>query len=143
MSEQNKAVVRRFVDEVWNRGNLDVIDEIVAADYVDHSPGTPPGMTQGRAAVRQFAVMFREAFPDVRGEIEELLAEGTYAVVRWTARATHQGEFLGVPASSRQVTVTGTSIYRLVGAQIAEEWTHADMLGLLQQIGAVPELATA
>lgn len=143
MSEESKAIVRRQIDELWSQGKLEVVDDIYAPDFVDRSPGLPPGIAAGREGVKQFVSMFRSAFPDIEGGTDELIAEGDKVVVRWSAQATHQGEFMGVPASGKRVSFSGTSTYRIAGGKIAEEWTHADILGLMTQIGAIPEMATA
>jgi steroid delta-isomerase-like uncharacterized protein len=139
MSEQNKAIVKRVIDEVWNRRNLDAVDELYAAGYTDRSPGVPPGMESGPEGVKQFVAMFTGGFPDAKGGVEEVIAEGDKVVVRWTGSGTHEGEFMGVPASGKHVTFSGTSTYRIANGQIAEEWTHFDGLGLMTQIGAIPE----
>ena len=143
MSEQNKAVVLRQIEEMWSKGNLKVIDELYAADFVDRSPGVPPDMARGPEGVKLFVSMFRGAFPDIQGEDDELIAEGDKVVVRWSARGTHEGDFMGIPPTGKQISISGTSIYRIAGGKIVEEWTHADMLGLLTQIGAIPEMAQA
>lgn len=139
MSEQNKAVVGRMIDDLWNQGRLEVIDEVYAEDYADRSPGLPPGSSGDRDSQKQFVQAFRAAFPDIVGEVEDEIAEGDRVVLRWSVQATHQGDFMGIPATGKRVSFSGTSTYRLTGGKIAEEWTHADMLGLLTQLGVIPE----
>ena len=143
MSEENKAVVRRVIAELWNKGRIEVIDELYAPDYRDRSSGMPPGITPDREGQKQFAQMFRGAFPDMVGTVQDEIAAGDKVVVRWAAHATHQGEFMGIPATRKKIVVNGTSIYRLAGGQIVEEWTEADMMGLMTQLGAIPEPAIA
>lgn len=141
MSEQNKAVVRRVVSELWNQHRVEAVDELYAEDYADRSPGLPPGVSPDREGQKQFVRAFFAAFPDLEGTSDEEIAEGDRVVLRWSARGTHRGDFFGIPATGKGVTFTGTSTYRIAGGKIAEEWTHADLLGLMTQIGAVPEPA--
>jgi predicted ester cyclase len=123
---ENKAVVRREQEELWNHnGNLDAAEEIFTPDYVE--------------AAKQEAADFRQGFPDVRSTIEDLIAEGDKVVARWTSHATHQGEYMGIPPTGREVEFTGISVYRIEAGKIAESWSVEDELGLMRQIGAVPE----
>ncbi len=125
--EENKAVVRREQEELWNHtGNLDAAEELFAADQAD--------------AARQEAADFRRGFPDVVSIIEDIIAEGDKVVARWTSRATHQGEYMGISPTGKEVEFTGISIYRIEEGKIAESWNIEDQLGLLRQIGGVPEL---
>jgi len=143
MSEENKTVVRRVVDELWNRGKVEVIDELYAPDYRDGSAGLPPDITPDREGQKQFVQMFRGAFPDIVGTVEDEIAAGDKVVIRWSVEGTHRGEFFGIPATGKRIAISGTSVYRIAGGQVAEEWTQADMLGLMTQLGAIPEMATA
>lgn len=138
MSEENKALVRRFLDETWNKGNLDVIDELVAPDWVGHDPTSPEG-AQGPEGTRQFLEMYQSAFPDTQMTVEDQVAEGDKVATRWTARATHQGELMGIPPSGNRIEVTGISIDRIVDGKVVESWDNYDALGMMQQIGAIPE----
>jgi steroid delta-isomerase-like uncharacterized protein len=132
---ENKALVRRYWDEVVNPGNLDLIDALFAPDYVLH---TPDGDVPGRDGIRQQLTAFRAAFPDLRAEVADEVAEGD-KVVQWVlARGTHRGELFGVPPTGKSVTITGIVISRVAAGKIAEEWEVLDLLGVLQQIGAVP-----
>jgi len=141
-TEQNKAVVRRLVEEVWNKKNLAMADELFAVDFVNHAapPGTPPGP----GATKQFITIIHAAFPDLRFVTEDLIAEGDRVVVRATVRGTHNGVFptpIGIIApTGKQVTMTGIIIFRIAGGKVAEEWVNRDMLGLLQQLGAIPPI---
>ena len=110
--------------------------EFISPDFVDHS--LPPGMSQGPEGFRQLSAMFNQAFTDVRVEVEQLVAEGDRVADRVVVRGTHQGEFMGIPATGKQVVFTSTNINRLAGGKIAEHWGDVDNLGLLQQLGAVP-----
>lgn len=144
MSEENKAVVRRFIEEVWNNGNLDAIDELISEDHVDHDPGRE-GTPGGREGMRAFVQMYRTAFPDTHIEFSEMVAEGDLVAGPWTATGTHQGELMGMPASGRSIRITGMGMDRLRDGKIVESWGNYDMLGMLHQIGAIPapEGATA
>jgi steroid delta-isomerase-like uncharacterized protein len=135
-TEQNKAVVRRVFDEVINEGNLNVADETLTPDYVYRSPGSPD--FHGPEGFKQLITMYRSACPDVHLEIDELIADGDTVVTRWTGRGTQLGEFMGIPPTGKQVTVTGVIITHFRGGKAAEEWELMDMLGLLQQLGAIP-----
>lgn len=142
MSEQNKAVLRRFIEEVWNEGNLDVIDELIAADHVDHDParaGAPGGPTGTRA----FVEMYRTAFPDAHIELGELIAEGDLVAGTWTATGTHQGELMGMAPSGKPISLTGIGVDRIRDGQIVESWANWDALGMMGQLGAVPAAAGA
>lgn len=138
MSEQNKAVGRRAIEEIYSASNLEVADEIYAADFVDHDPAAPPEMRQGPEATKQQAQMYRSAFPDLELSVEAQYAEADVVVTRWAARGTHQGELMGVPPSGKTMSISGITIGRIVDGKIQEEWTNWDGLGLMQQIGAMP-----
>jgi steroid delta-isomerase-like uncharacterized protein len=135
-TEQNKAVVRRVLEEVWNEGNLALIDELVEATHVDHD--SPPGLPSGSAGMKQFVSMFRTAFPDLHSIVEDQVAEGDKVVTRWTAAGTHRGSLMGIPATGKEVTMTGITINRLAGGKVVETWNTFDQLGLMQQLGVVP-----
>jgi steroid delta-isomerase-like uncharacterized protein len=137
MSERNKLVAQRAVDEVWNRGDFAVVADLVARDYVGHA-STPADETHGPEGYRQFHATLRAAFPDIRFTVEDQIAEGDRVVTRWTARATHSGDFQGIPPTGRRGRVTGITIDRVAGGKIVECWTNADDLGLLQQLGVIP-----
>jgi len=139
-TEQNKAMDRRVYEEVWNGGNLAVIDELVAANYVDHDQ-EPTGALEGLEGLKQSVTMYRTAFPDVHFTVEDQIAEGDRVVTRWTARGTHQDAFMGIPPTGKQAMVTGISITRVASGKVVEGWTNFDALGLLHQLGAVPPLS--
>ena len=134
--EENKAVVRHFVEEVFNKGNLAAIDQFLAAEYRDAN--ALPGQEPGREGARRAFTLYREVFPDLRYTIEEMIAEGDTVVTRVTLWATHHGALLGVPPTHRQVSVPAVHITRLVDGTIREHWSLMDDLGLMQQLGVVP-----
>lgn len=133
--DANKQVVRRFYEELWNRGNLDAADELVAPDYVRHDlrPGDAPPGPAGQKAV---AEKFRAAFPDVRLEVEALVAEGDLIAVRWTMFGTHTGAWGDVAPTGSSVRFSGVNFFRIADQQIAEIWNVRDDLGLREQLGA-------
>jgi steroid delta-isomerase-like uncharacterized protein len=137
MSVANKMLERRAIEEVWNQGNYALIDEIVASDYLGHS-SNPATETHGPEGVKQFYMALHSAFPDIHFVIEDQVAEGDKVVTRWTARATHNGEFQGIPPTGNRGELTGITIDRIAGDKIVECWTEIDDLRLLQQLGAIP-----
>jgi predicted ester cyclase len=125
-AEVNKTLVRREQEELWNHtGDLDAAEELFAAGQAE--------------AARQEAADFRRGFPDVISTIEDLIAEGDKVVARWRSRATHRGDYMGTPPTDKEVEFTGISFYRIEGNKITESWTVEDELGLMRQIGAIPE----
>ncbi len=136
MSEENKALIQRFVEEAFNKGNVDVADEVYSPNFVSHEPTGP--VERSPEHVKNFVNMYLSAFPDGRTTIEDLVAEGDRVAYRWTYRGTHQGELMDIPPTGREVTITGITIDRISGAKIEEEWNNFDQLGLLQQLGVVP-----
>jgi steroid delta-isomerase-like uncharacterized protein len=135
--EENKAQTRRYVDELWNKGNLDIINEFISPDLVYHN--APQGLPQNREGFRQMVTMFQAAYPDLHINIEDLVAEGDKVVVRWSARGTHKGELMGILPTNKQVTVHGIGLFRLAGNKQVERWEEMDALGMMQQLGAVPQ----
>ena len=137
-AETNKATIRRIVEEIQNGDNLALIDELAAPTFVNHTPA--PGLSPDREGIKQLLSMFRAAFPDGVMTIEDMIAEGDKVVSRKTYRGTHQGEFLGIPPTGRQVSVGLIDIMRLVDGQVVEHWSVGDDLGMLQQLGVLPPL---
>jgi steroid delta-isomerase-like uncharacterized protein len=133
-TEANKAIVRRYVEAVWNARNLAVIDEVIAPGFIQHSAGVPPG----RDGVTHFFRMIDTAFPDARMTIEDIFAEGDRVVWRFSIHATHTGPFQGIPPTGTSVTITGMNIVRMADGLIVENWGQQDNLGLLQQLGVIP-----
>ena len=134
--EENKAVVSRFVEEFWSQGNTAAADELMAADATIFLPGR--GQVS-KESFKAFAMAVRSAFPDWYSTPEELIAEDDRIGECWTGRGTHQGEFLGVPATGRQVAVPGFVFYRITSGKIAEFRGLFDGLNMLQQLGAIPD----
>ena len=136
MSEENKTLVRRVYDDMWNKSNPSVIDAVYAPNVMNHE--LPPGMPQGIEGTKAYFGMFMSAFPDTQMTVEDQIAEGDKVVTRWTARGTHTGELMGIPPTGKQVTVTGINVDRVAGGKIVEEWGEFDMMSMMQQLGVVP-----
>ena len=130
------AHVRRFYDEVWNQGHVELVDDLNAPTYEDHTPA--PGLPSTNEGVKYLVAIYRTAFPDVHFTVDDVLVERDHVVVRWTAHGTHQGALQGIAATHKQVTVTGMDWYRLEHGKTVEHWGNWDQLGLLQQLGAIP-----
>jgi steroid delta-isomerase-like uncharacterized protein len=134
--EQSKSILRRYFEEAWNRGHLEVLDEIVAGHYVNHNPAVP-GLPPGPDGLKMIMAGFRAAFPDLHFTIEDQVAEGDLVATRWTMRGTHAGAFMGMEPSGKQIITAGMQIERVVNGQIVEHWRTSDDLGLMQQLGAL------
>ena len=132
--EGNKALVRRFVEEVQNQHNLDAINELFSPNFVDHSGMTSPPYVEGTRAL--FAETFA-AFPDFYIEIHQQLAEGDQVMTRKTLHGTHRGPFMGIPATGKEVAVTFVDIFTVINGKITEHWTEGAALGILQQLGGI------
>jgi steroid delta-isomerase-like uncharacterized protein len=130
LPEQNKAVVRRYLDEVWNKGNLTVIDELIAPDYLQHTRNVPPG----REGVKQFFRLMRTAFSNVAYQVDDMVAEEDKVVWRWTITGIHSGTFQDITATGKPFIITGINIVRMENGQLSENWGEQDNLGLLQQL---------
>jgi steroid delta-isomerase-like uncharacterized protein len=137
-AEELKAIARRYIEEVWNNGNLVLIDELFTPDYINHSPNV--GQMAGPEGLKQLIATFRRAAPDLHLTINDMIAEGDRVVTRWTAQGTHQGELMGVPPTGKQIAVTAIVIDRIVDGRIVEHWAGRDDLGLFQQLGLIPSL---
>ena len=142
MSAETKAIARRLLEEAFNGGNLDVVDELVSPEFVNHDAALPEP-TRGVEAAKASIAAYRAAFPDLRLTIEQQVGEGEFVTTRWTGTGTHQGDLMGMAATGKQSTVTGITIDRIVDGRFVESWTNWDTLGLMQQLGVVPALATA
>ena len=137
-TEQNKALVRRDYEELF-KGNLDITDELIAADYVCHH-GTGIEI-RGPEGLKQLFRSNSIAFPDLQITIEDLIAEWDRVALRDTLSGTHQGELFGIPATGKHAVWSGVWIYRLAGGKIAEIWGQADAMSLMQQLGVTPPAA--
>jgi predicted ester cyclase len=138
--EENKAIVRRFMEEAFGGGKPELVDNLLDPDFVRYDPYIQAGEVRGAQTVKDNIVWFRNAFPDLSCTVEVQLAEGDKVVSRWTARGTHQGEFFGVAPTGNQVEFTGIQIDRFdeESGKIVEERAEFDLLGAMRQMGALP-----
>jgi steroid delta-isomerase-like uncharacterized protein len=141
MSEQNKNNVRRLFEEVWNKGQVSVADELLTATYAHHDSSTPD-LGRGPESEKKRVTLYRNAFPDLRLTIENILAEGETVVARWSCRGTHKGDLNGIAPTGKQFNITGVSIARFTNGKMFEGYVNWDALGLMQQLGIVPEFGT-
>ena len=137
-TEENKAIVVQLYEEIFNKGDLDLADKLVAPNAVNHDPQMPPGAPGGPQGLKFVVTMLRSAFPDDHHTIEDLVAEGDKVVVRLTHSGTHQGTFLGLPPTGKHVSNTSIHIFRFADGQLVEHWANRDDLGLMQQLGVIP-----
>lgn len=135
-TEENKTIMRRIYEEVINRGNMVAADELIAADLVDHAPF--PGQKPDLDGFKEAVSSFRDAFPDLHATMDDVIAEGAMVAARFTMSGTHQGEFMGIPATGNRITITGIDLARFEGGKGVEHWANQDDLGMMQQIGAIP-----
>jgi len=135
-AEDNKALIRRFVDEVQSGGNVGLIDEICSPEFVNHS--APPGIPADREGIKIVTAMFRRAFPDSYFTVEDMVAEGDKVATRKTFHGTHGGEFMGIPPSGRSVSMGLIDIVRISDGRVVEHWSMGDTLGMMQQLGVIP-----
>ena len=136
MSPDNEAIVRRFLEDGWGKGDEATFDQTVAADATDHNPA--PGQPEGVVGFKQAMQYPRSAFPDMTTTIDDIFSAGDRVAARWTSRGTHRGDFMGAAATGNAVTMSGIDIHRVENGRIAELWHQVDTLGMLQQVGAIP-----
>ena len=136
MSAENKAIVRRFFDEAVNKGNMTVVDDLIAQNYIEHEG--PVGQPSGIEGFKQFIAKVATAFPDLQVTIEDLIAEGDKVVASVTVRGTHKGTLLGnIPPTGKHASWTGIDIFQIAGGKIVGRWNQRDLLGLMQQLGVI------
>jgi len=136
MPSDNVSVVQRFIDEVINQGRYQVCDEIVAEDFIELDP--LPGQRQGREGLKEVIAMMRSAFPDINWVTDETISSGEKVVTRFTWTGTHQGSFLGIPATGRPVIVKGVVIDRIVNSRMTDSRILMDTFGMMMQLGVIP-----
>ena len=136
-----KEIVRRVTEDPW-QGKVDEAVELIADEYVGHIPAAP-GPFHGKAGYKEFITSYVAAFPDGKITVDDQIAEGDIVASRWTARGTNTGELMGMPATGKEVTVSGIAYTRIVDGKVRESWNSWDTLSMLQQLGVVPEVAAA
>jgi steroid delta-isomerase-like uncharacterized protein len=138
MPDGAKQVFTRYFDEVTNKGRLDLVDEIFAADYAHHDPANPDEAIGGVGDVKFHLSALRNAFPDITFTVDEMVEDDDTILVRWTAQCTHTGDYFGIPPTGKSAVITGMNTWRMADGKAVEGWVNRDDLGLLQQIGVVP-----
>jgi steroid delta-isomerase-like uncharacterized protein len=141
-TETNKAIVSRYIEQVWNNGRLEQIDNCFVEEIAGHTLPQIPGLN-GRDTLKAVIGGARESLPDIQLTLLDVIGAGDKVVTRWEMIATHQHEFMGVPATGKQLTQSGAAIYRLTDGKIVELWNFPDNLGLMQQLGIIPTPETA
>ena len=136
-AEQNKAIARRIPFEVFSEGRLEVVDEILAPDFTDHSE-LPPGIPAGREGIKAIASALRQGFPDLKYRLELQIAEGEFVASYVTVTGTHKGEIFGMPATEKHAEWAESHIVKVVNGKITEHWGIVDQLGMLRQLGLAP-----
>jgi steroid delta-isomerase-like uncharacterized protein len=131
--EENKAISRRFIEELMNRGNTGIVDELAAPDVINHHLGLPPG----GESIKRWAAGLRSAFPDLAVTIEDMIAEGDRVMARVTVRATHGGTFMGIPPTGQKLEWEAHHVFRIADGKIVERWLLADMFSVMQSLGAI------
>ena len=139
MSDSNKNIVRRLFDEIWNKGHQQVADELFAVNYTHHDSSTPD-VGRGPDGEKKRVTLYRNAFPDLRFNVEDLIAEGESVTARWSCRGTHKAELNGIAPTGKQITISGISVVRFSSGKMVEGWVNWDALGMMQQLGVVQEL---
>lgn len=136
MNPTYEKIIQRYFGEVWNQGDLDVLDEIIAPDYVNHSPSTPNPPT-GPVGLKPIVAAMRTAFPDLHYEVHDLVVDEGKVAVRCTMTGTHQGDFFGIPPTGQAVQVSQFQIEYIRDGQIVQHWRQTDELGLMRQLGLI------
>lgn len=131
-----KGLIHRLVEEVWNKGNLALIDELRTPEAIFHNPGMPDVI--GSEAFKQVVMMYRTAFPDLHFTIEEVIVEGNTSAARWVSGGTHHGELMGIPPTGKNTSISGIYMAHFQDGKVSEEWSRWDTLHLLQQLGVMP-----
>lgn len=142
VTEANKKIFKRFSEESWNRGNLDVIDELIDPNFIGYFP-SPNQPTRGPEGMKEYYKTYFAAFSDVHFTVEEQIAEGDTVVMCWNVRATHTGELTGIAPTNKTITAKGMTLCRFANGKMVEWQGHWDMLGMLQQLGVIPSLDLA
>ena len=134
-TEENKALSRRVIEEIFNKQNPSLADELIDANFIDHGMGF-----KGMEGFKNYVTTFIIAFPDLHLSIDDMVAEGDEVAMRLTSRGTHEGEFLGIAPTGKQFTASGIVIQRIAGNKLAEGWPVNDVLGMMQQLGVIPPM---
>src|SRR3974390_858926 len=139
MPDENEAIVRRLIEELWTKGNLSVADELFSENYIHHDPATPD-FGLGPEGEKKRVALYRTAFPDLQLNIQEMISDDQTVTCRWSSTGTHQGPLSVIPPSGRKVNVSGMTFTRIAGEKIVEVWVNWDTFGMLQQLGVIPSI---
>ncbi len=137
-TEENKAIMRRYFKGAWEQGDLELLDELLAPDYVNHNPATPD-MPTGPEGVKGVVSMFRSGIPDLKVVIEDMIVEDDKVATRYTLEGTHGGELFGVPPTGKRLSIKSMTVERVSKGKIRDHWRVTDSLEMMQQLGVVPE----
>jgi steroid delta-isomerase-like uncharacterized protein len=137
MSAENKAIVRRLYEEVWNKRKIELVSEIISPSHALQAPNVA-GSAVGPEAYKRQTTLFLTGYPDLHWTIEDMIAEDDKVVACWTISGTHRGDFMGVPATNKKVSVDGMTIHHISNGKIMDSYSNWDALGMMQQLGAVP-----
>jgi len=140
MATDNKELARRLYEELWNKRRLEAADELLSPDFVSHDPQSPTAL-KGLEGYKHAVQCYFDAFPDLHFTIEDQICEGDRVVTRWTSTATHKGDLAGIPATGRRISNSGIICHRVKDGKFVESWSNWDVLGMMQQLGAVPSQA--
>ena len=141
LSDENKAIAVRLMDEVWNTHSVDRFEDFYDPNYVSHA--LPPGFSADREGMKQYNKQYFQAFPDMRITIDGMIAEGDSVAVYYTGTGTHQGELIGIPPTGKQVSASAILTLRIANGKIVEDWLDGGKLSLLQQLGVIPSTTQA
>lgn len=136
--ETNKAITRRFFEEIFSQGKMEVADELFTSDHVNEGPGIFPGLPEGPEGIKMLVGTYRQTFPDLKFSVDEQIGEGDKVVTRWTAIGTPKDQMSDIPVPDTAKTATGVTIIRIANGQIAHSWAIFDQFGLMQQLGFIP-----
>ena len=137
-SDQNEKLAHRFHMDIFQEGKMDVADEILSPNFVNHFPGNPPEMQRGPDGMKRLAVALRTAFPDMQIIHDDVITQGDKVIIRWSMTGTQDGELFGVPPTGKSVSITGIDIFRVDAGKIVELWQNWDQMGMMQQLGVIP-----
>ncbi len=132
---ENREIVRRYIDNLWGAGRLDLVEEIFASDFLDHNPDPVPGRPAGRDGIKHDVQRIRAAFPDLAISADDIICEGDRVGLHWSARGTQTGDLIGIPATGRQVTMSGMQLFSIRDGRIVERWSVFDGIGVMRQLG--------
>ena len=137
-SKQNEALAHRFHMDIFQAGKMDVADEILSPNFVNHFKGIPPEMQHGPDGVKRYAVALRTAFSDMQIIHDDVITQGDKVIIRWTSTGTQDGDMFGIPPTGKSMSITGIDIFRIEEGKIIELWQNWDQMGIMQQLGLIP-----